>query len=133
MMRGIGLEGVVIDINDTNAEDPDLCIHYDGYDSLYLFWYHEFKDGDVKLIPVTMEDFLRRKILQRFEEEQKHSWWENGEVLCIVEGSDINNPEFVIEFDCQPKLGDDNDDDKENIECEVCTFNLFEDYQNNDL
>ena len=42
------------------------------------------------------------------------------------------NPEFVIEFDCVPEL-DHEDKDEAAIECEVCTFHLFEDYLNNDL
>ena len=56
------------------------CIlRYNGYDALYLFEYHEFKDGDVKLIPVSVEDFLGKKISERFEDEvQKHSWWDLG-------------------------------------------------------
>ena len=48
-------EGVVIDINETNNEDPDLFIRYDGYDSLYVFSYHDFIDGNVKLIAVSEE------------------------------------------------------------------------------
>ncbi|CAB4040036.1 Hypothetical predicted protein [Paramuricea clavata] len=91
---------VVINISETNNKDPDLYIRYDGYDSLYIFSYHDFKDGNVKLIPVSEEDFLGKRISQRFEDEaQNHSWWENGRVLQIVEGSDDTNPEFVIEFD----------------------------------
>ena len=39
-------EGVVVDINETNNQDPDLYIRYVGYDSLYLFSYHEFEGGD---------------------------------------------------------------------------------------
>jgi hypothetical protein len=125
-------EGVVIDISETNNQDPDLYIRYDGYDSLYIFSYHDFKDGNVKLIPVSEEDFLGKKISQRFEDEaQNHSWWENGRVLQIVEGSDDTNPEFVIEFDSQSEL--DGTEDEASTESEVCIFNLFEDYLNNDL
>ncbi|CAB3978958.1 Hypothetical predicted protein [Paramuricea clavata] len=125
-------EGVVVGINKINSQDPELYIRYDGYDSEYLFPYHEFKDGEVKLIPVSVEDFLGKKISQRFEDEsQKHSWWENGRVIEIVDGSDENNPEFVIEFDCQPELDYEDEDEAVN-ECEVCTFNLFEDYLNSD-
>ena len=126
-------EGVVIDINEANNQDPDLFIRYDGYDSLYVFSYHDFIDGNVKLIAVSEEDFLGKKISQRFEDEaQNHTWWENGRVLNIVEGSDVNNPEFVIEFDSQPELDNDNEDE-ESMESEVCIFNIFEDYLNNDL
>ena len=126
-------EGVVVDINETNNNDPDLYIRYDGYDSLYLFSYHEFKDGDVKLIPVSVEDFLGKRISQRFEDEaQKNSWWENGRVISMIDDSDELNPEFVVEFDCVLEL-DHEDEDEAVIECEVCTFNLFEDYLNNDL
>ena len=126
-------EGVVVDINETNNNDPDLYIIYDGYGSLYLFSYHEFKDGDVKLIPVSIEDFLGKRVSQRFEDEaQKHSWWENGRVISMIDDSDELNPEFVIEFDCVTEL-DHEDEDESAIECEVCTFNLFEDYLNNDL
>ena len=125
-------EGVVIDINEANNEDPDLFIRYDGYDSLYVFSYHDFIDGNVKLIAVSEEDFLGKKISQRFEDEaQNHTWWENGRVLNIVENSDVNNPEFVIEFDSQPELDNDNEDE-ESMESEVCIFNIFEDYLNND-
>ena len=89
------------------------------------------------VITVTVEDFLGKRIShflgKRFEDEaQKHSWWENGKVISIIDDSDEMNPEFVIEFDCIPKL-DHEDEDKAVIECEVCTFNLFEDYLNNDL
>ena len=98
------VEGVVVDINETNNNNPDLYIRYDGYDSLYLFSYHEFKDGDVKLIPVSVEDFLGKRMAQRFEDEaQKHSWWENGRVINMII-CDEQNPEFVIEFDCVPEL-----------------------------
>ena len=126
-------EGVVMDISETNNQDPDLYIRYDGYDSLYIFSYHDFRDGNVKLIQVSEEDFLGKKIPQRFEDEaQNHSWWENGRVvLQIVEGSDDSNPEFVIEFDSQPELDD--TEDKASTESEVCIFNLFEDYLNNNL
>ena len=75
---------------------------------------------------------MGKKISQRFEDEaQNHSWWENGRVLQIVEGSDDTNPEFVIEFDSQPEL--DGTEDEASTESEVCIFNLFEDYLNNDL
>ena len=125
-------EGIVVGINEMNSNDPDLYIRYNGYDSVYLFSYHEFKDGNVKLLPVTVQDFLGKKISQRFEDEaQKHSWWENGKVISVVNDNDKINPEFVIEFDCQPGLDD--EDDEPSVECEVCTFNLFEDYLNNDL
>ena len=62
-------EGVVMDISETNNQDPDLYIRYDGYDSLYIFSYHDFRDGNVKLIQVSEEDFLGKKISQRFEDE----------------------------------------------------------------
>ena len=68
-------EGVVIDINETNNKDPDLFIRYDGYDSLYVFSYHDFIDSNIKLIAVSEEDFLGKKISQRFEDEaQNHTW-----------------------------------------------------------
>lgn len=104
-------EGTVIDISETN-KDLDFYIRYDGYDSVYLFSYHEFKDGDVKLLPVTVDDFLGKKISQKFEDEgQKHGWWENGRVINIVEGSDEKNPEFTIEFECQPELEPETEDE----------------------
>ena len=56
----------------------------------------------------------------------------NGKVISIIDDSDEMNPEFVIEFDCVPEL-DHEDEEEAAIECEVCTFNLFEDYLNNDL
>ena len=77
---------------------------------------------------------MGKKISQRFEDEaQKHSWGENGKVISIIDDSDKNNPELVIEFDCQPELELlDEEDDEPSVECEVCTFYLFEDYLNDD-
>lgn len=107
---------------------------------LCLFSYHELKEGKVKLVAVTVDDFLGKKVSQRFEDKaQQHSWWEEGRVLNVVQQSDTNNPEFVVEFDCQEELQiDENtaeDVSAEDIsaDCEVCSFCLFEDYLNNDL
>lgn len=111
--------GTVVGVSETNNRDPDFYIRYDGYDSVYLFSYHEFKDGDIKSLPVTVDDFLGKAISQRFQgEAQKHSWWENGRVISVVSGSDENNPEFTIEFECQPEL-DQETEDEATMECEV--------------
>ena len=78
---------------------------------------------------MDLEDFVGKKIAQRFTDESRHdSWWECGRVLSVNEDSDKENPEFVIEYEvfadaCEGEgegQGQGTDEDPE-----ICTFNLF--------
>ena len=60
------------------------------------------------------------------------SWWENGRVLNAGSSNGSGSPmEFVVEFDGQDSDEEISDDIP--VECELCVFNLLEEYLNNDL
>ena len=127
-------EGTVIGIHGGNRNSPDFLIRYVGFEELFLFSYCEFKEGKLKLVSLVADDVVGKRISQRFEDEKhKQSWWENGKVLSISGGSK-DNPEFIVEFDYEVDVDEGSDSDEDICtDSEVCSFNLFEDYLNNDL
>ena len=122
-------EGTVVGMHGGNGKNPDFLIRYAGFEELFLFSYCEFEEGNVKLVPLTAEDLVGKRISQRFEDEKhRQSWRESGKVLSISHGSDKENPEFIVEFDYEVDA-DEGSDSEEDIctDSEVCSFNLFED------
>ena len=84
----------------------------------------------MKLLSPTVEDFLGKRISQRFEDNNhESSWWENGRVLNATNTNE-KEMEFVVEFDGQE---DEEISDDIAVECELCVFDLLEEYLNNDL
>ena len=128
-------EGIVGDVNGGGTENPDFLIRYTGFAEVFLFSYCELREGKIKPLPVSVEMFLGDKVSQRFEDEKHHqSWWENGRIVSVVEGSDEGNPEFVLEFNCETLSDEESDSEEENFQAgKICCVHLFEDYLNNDL
>ena len=93
-----------------------------------MFTHNDWENRTVKLMNLTVEDFLGKRISQRFEDvNHESSWWENGRVLNATNTKEM---EFVVEFDGQ--TSDELSDDIP-VECELYTFNLLEEYLNIDL
>ena len=76
--------------------DTKLVIHYDCRDRLTSFNFSDFRSSIVKLLPVTPEDFIGKRIRQRFTNDEKNDiWWEQG--IEISKGLS-NASDFMVHF-----------------------------------
>ena len=115
---------MVVDIANKNKSNPKYHIRYfDFPDELFCSnLYTEYKNGEVELLPVCMEDFLDASILHCFldETDNSHHWWK-ADVVDFDEDSNKENPDFFVLY---------TENSEAPIELEYFWFPLIEDYLN---
>ena len=122
-------EGIVVCLKpDTDSE---LVIRYNCEEKLYSFAFSDYGDGLLRLLPLTSEFALGKKICQKFTEdkvdpEEINSWWETGLVVNVfIEDGIFKATVHFFEGDIESL-------DEEELDlikpCEVLTYPILDDY-----
>ena len=107
--------------------ESELVIRYDCENTtFYSFPYSDYENGNIRLLPVSVNDFIGKNIKQKFvNDHEEDCWWETGRVISV---DSLNN--FVVNFFDSDV---DFEEDEVNNVYEVLSLPLLDDYLNHDV
>ena len=93
------VKGIVLKICSGSPSNPKFVVQSVDLGNVYIsILYEDYKNGDLKLCEVSVEDFIDSTINHLYVDNGEETWWRSEVVDVDIDSEDMVNPDFFVTY-----------------------------------